>query len=183
MADLVSFKRIQRYIPGLTEYRFKIARHHTLQHGRGAEVSTMKSPKQRVELTQLDHFLAYITSPHVSQDLPFGQRYLRLSTGEVLETANVIRTMIPSRLVRQYQSYCEETGFKPFGAATMLRILSACSASVRKSLQGLDYTAAAGAKAFDDLCSLIERLEDKGLSKKTAKTHFFFKFIYGNKLM
>lgn len=169
MADLVSFKRIQYYIPGLTEYRFKIARHHALQHGRGTEVSTMKSPRLRIELTQLDHFLSYITSPHVTQDLPFGQRYLRLTSGQVLETPNVIRTMIPSRLVKQYQAYCEETGFKPFGAATMLRILSACSATVRKSLQGLDYTAAAGAKGFDDLCILIERLEDKGLTKGTAK--------------
>ena len=169
MADLVSFKRIQHYIPGLTEYRFKIARHHALQYGRGAEVSMVKSPRLRIELTQLDHFLDYITSPHVTQDLPFGQRHLRLSSGQVLETPNVIRTMIPSRLLRQYQAYCEETEFKPFGAATMLRILSACSATVRKSLQGLDYTAAAGAKGFDDLSTLIERLEEMGLSKESAK--------------
>ena len=33
----------------------------------------------------------------------------------------------------------------------MTRILSECSASVRKSLQGLDYFAAEGARAFDDL--------------------------------
>ncbi|XP_078349668.1 uncharacterized protein LOC144634549 [Oculina patagonica] len=170
MADLVSFKQIQYYIPGLTEYRFKIARHHTLQYGRGAEIPKERSPRLRVELTQLDHFLAYITSPHVTQDLPFGQRYLRLSSGQVLETPNVIRTMIPSRLVRQYQAYCQETGFKPFGAATMLRILSTCSATVRKSLQGLDDTAAAGGKGFDDLCSIIDKLEEGGLSKETAKS-------------
>ena len=36
----------------------------------------------------------------------------------------------------------------------MLRILSACSATVRKSLQGLDYVAADGASAFDDLAKL-----------------------------
>ena len=148
MADQISFKRIQHYIPGLTEYRFKMARHHALQYGRGAEVSMLKSPRLRIELTQLDHFLDYATSPRVTQDLPFGQRHLRLSSGQVLETRNVIRTMIPSRLVRQYQVYCKETEFKPFGAATMLRILSACSATVRKSLQGLDYMAAAGAKGL-----------------------------------
>ena len=39
----------------------------------------------------------------------------------------------------------------------MLRILSACSASVRKSLQGLDYYAAEGAKAFDELISVAEK--------------------------
>ena len=76
--------------------------------------------------------------------------------------------MIPSRLVQQYQAHCKETKFKPFGAATMLRTLSACSTTVRKSLQGLDYTSAAGAKGFDDLSALIGQLEEMGLSKEPA---------------
>lgn len=111
MADLISFKCIQHYIPGLSEYRFKIARHPALQYGRGAEVSVMKSPRLHIELSQLDHFLDYVTSPRVTQDLPFGQCHLRLSSGQVLETPNVIHTTMPSRLVRQYQ-------FKPLGAAS-----------------------------------------------------------------
>ena len=122
-----------------------------------------------MESKQLDHFLTYITSPHVIQDLPFGQRYLRLSSGKILETPNVIRTMIPNRLVKQYQAYCEETYFTPFSPATMLRVLSACAATVRKSLQGLDYVAADGAKGFEDLCVMVENLKEKGLDRETAK--------------
>ena len=38
-----------------------------------------------------------------------------------------------------------------------MRILSECPASVRKSLQGLDYIAAGGAKSFDDLSELINQ--------------------------
>ena len=169
MADLVSFRRIQLYIPGLTEYRFKMARRQKSEYGRGVPVPLHKSPRMRVEGGQLDHFLTFITSPHVIQDLPFGTRFLRLSSGEVLETPSVIRTMIPQRVVRQYQQYCQETGFKPFGSQTMLRILSVCCASVRKSLQGLDYIAAEGAKAFDDLCHVVERLEEYGLSTQVVK--------------
>ena len=163
MADLISFKHIQDYIPGLTEYHFKMARHHVLQYGRGAEVSMLKSPRLRIELTKLDHFLDYVTSPHVTQDLPFGQRHLRLSSSQVLEIPNVTHTMILSRLVRQYQVYCKDTEFKLFGAATILCILSDCSVTVRKSLQGLDYMAAAGAKGFDHLSTLIERSEELGV--------------------
>ena len=37
------------------------------------------------------------------------------------------------------------------GRGILLRILNVCSASVRNSLQGLDYFTAQGAKAFDDL--------------------------------
>lgn len=170
MADLTTFKRIQSYIPGLTEYRFKVARQHSLQYGRGVEVTRAKSPRMRVERIQLDHFLAYITSPHVIQDLPFGHRYLRLSSGKILDTPNVIRTMIPNRLVKQYQAYCEETDFAPFSPATMLRVLSACAATTRKSLQGLDYIAADGAKGFEDLYSMVEQLKEKGgLDRETAK--------------
>ena len=122
-----------------------------------------------MESKQLDHFLTYITSLHVIQDLPFGQRYLRLSSGEILETPNVIRTMIPNRLVKQYQAYCAEAEFTPFSPATMLRVLSACAATVRKSLRGLDYIAADGAKGFKDLSLIVERLKDKGFDRETAK--------------
>ena len=127
-------------------------------HGRGAEIPRVKSPRIGVERKQLDHGLTYLTSPHVIQDLPFGQRYLRLSSGEILETPNVISTMIRSRLVKQYQVYCEETNCTPFSPETMLRVLSACAATVRKSLQGLHYFAADGAKSFDDLPFIMERL-------------------------
>ena len=40
----------------------------------------------------------------------------------------------------------------------MLRVLSECSASVRKPLQGLDNYAAEGARAFDDLAGIVENI-------------------------
>ena len=94
------------------------------------------------------------------QDLPFGQRHLKLSSGEVIDVPNVIRQMIPQRIIRQYTQYCLETKFKPFSERTMLRILSECSASVRKSLQGLDYFAAEGARAFDDLVGMVHPMSE-----------------------
>ena len=112
----------------------------------------------RVDTNQLDHFISFIISPHIIQDLPFGQRYLHLSSGKVLETPNVIRNMMPQRIVKQYMQYCYETNFTQFGPSTMLRILSCCRATVRKPLQGLDYIAAERAKGFDDLHRILDRL-------------------------
>ena len=43
----------------------------------------------------------------------------------------------------------------------MLRILSPCTATVRKSLQELDYFATEGAKAFNDFLRLVARTEDR----------------------
>lgn len=161
MADLVPYSLLQRYLPGITEYRVKTARQHTVQHGRGSAVLISKSPRMRVDYAKLDHFLDFITSPHVILDLPFGERLLSLADGRVLETPNLIRTMIPERVVAQYTQFCKENNFTPFSRSTMLRILSSCAATVRKSLQGLDYIAADGGKAFDDLISMVPKLRSE----------------------
>ena len=51
----------------------------------------------------------------------------------------------------------------------MRRILSECSAFVRKSLQGLDYFAAEGARAFDDLSLVLEQAVEVGASKERVQ--------------
>ena len=38
------------------------------------------------------------------------------------------------------------------------RTMSVCGATVRKSLQSLDYFAGEGGKAFDDLAGVVDRL-------------------------
>lgn len=158
MADLVTSTVLKKYIPDITEYQIKTARKHKAMYGRGTPLELKKSPRMKVDDAQLDHFLSFVTSPHVIQDLPFGLRLLHLSNGKVLETPNVIRTMIPQRIVEQYRQYCSEYNFTPFSNSTMLRILSCCSASVRKSLHGLDYFTAEGAKAIDNLITIVEKV-------------------------
>lgn len=99
--------------------------------------------------------------------MPFGQKSLRLSNGNVLEVPNVIQCLISERIAVQYEQYCKEVGFTPSSKRTILRVLAACSATVRKSLQGLDYFAAdAGASAFDKMISLLNQL--KGLVEDTT---------------
>ena len=78
-----------------------------------------------------------------------------LSSGKLIAVPNVIRTMIPQCIVTQYIQYCTETNFKALSRSTLLRILQECSASVRKSLQGLDYFVAEGTRAFEDLLSIV----------------------------
>ena len=167
MAGVASYNAACEFIPGLSSYRYTVASLHRLQHGPGAPVPVEQSTRLRVTRDQLDHFLEFITSPHLVQDLPFGEKTLVLSTGESVVVPNVIRTMIPQRIVQQYKHFCEETDFVPFSESTMLRILSSCTASVCKSLQGLDYFATEGSKAFDDLAQLIRDISPKELDKST----------------
>ena len=102
------------------------------------------------------------------QDLPFGERSIMLSNKETIKIPNVVR-MIPERVVKQYLAFCDESSFKPLSHSTLLRILSVCSASTRKSLQGLDYVSSAGAQAFEDLADVVEKLGDAGQGMGWAK--------------
>lgn len=167
IADKISYKDLQKWIPYLSRYRYNIARHHCLLHGRGSIAPVNSSARIHVPPEKLDHFLSFITSAHIIQDLPFGEKSLKLSSNIQVKVPNVIRTMIPAQIVKQYISHCNESGFSPMSRSTLCRILNVCSASVRKSLQGLDNFSAEGAKAFEELEEIIEKLGDecgKGLT-------------------
>ena len=118
-----------------------------------------KQTREKVDPAKLDHFLDFFTSSNIVQDLPFGRKTLTLSSGTKIDIPNVIRTVLPSRLIKQYNQYCSEENHTPLSTRTLFRILSeACVASVRKSLQGLDSYAAEGGRGFDDLLSLPDTL-------------------------
>lgn len=151
MADKLTFKDLQRWIPNLSRYRFNIARHHLLLHGRGSKVPTAKCTRMCIAPEKLDHFLEFTTSTHIIQDLPFGEKTLKLSSNAELKVPNVVRSLIPEQIVQQYLGYCRDVGFTPMSRSTLCKVLSVCSASTRKSLQGLDYVSTVGVKAFDEL--------------------------------
>ena len=105
----------------------------------------------RIEPVKLEHFVSFIKSPHVIQDVFFGEKLLKFSTGEIIKMPNVIRTLIPERIVQQCQQYCCETNFRRMSKRTLQTVLAMCSSSVRESLQGLDNFSAQGAEVFDHL--------------------------------
>ena len=106
LSDKLSFKEVQEFIPTVTNYRYNIARHHTLLNGRAEPIPSHEYRRMKVDQGKLEDFISFITSPHVLQDVPFGERLLKLSAGEVIKTPNVIRMMIPERIVQQYQQCC-----------------------------------------------------------------------------
>jgi hypothetical protein len=77
--------------------------------------------------------------------------------------------MIPERIVNQYQQFCSEKNFKSLSKRTLQRIIAVCSASVRKSLQGLDNFTAQGSEGFDELDKLVDKLVDCGKTQIWAR--------------
>ena len=110
---------------------------------------------------KLDNILSLITSTHTTQDLPFGEKTLKLSSNTEIKVPNFVRSLIPEQIVLPYLSYCSDVGFVPMSRSTLLKVLSVCSASTsRKISKGLDYVPAAGDKAFEELEEVIDKLGD-----------------------
>ena len=82
----------------------------------------------------------------------------------------MVRTVTRSTIIAQYLSFCKEEEVEPLSRSTLYRILEVRKSSQRKSLQGLDNTAADGASAFDTLDSVLDQLEKSGASTEWIKT-------------
>ena len=74
IAGVASYKSACEFIPGLTSSRYTVASLHRAQYGSGAPLPLERQTPLRIERVQLDHFLSFITSPHLVQDLPFGEK-------------------------------------------------------------------------------------------------------------
>ena len=73
-------------------------------------------------------------------------------------------------MVAQYLEVCKEEGFEPLSRATLFRILEIREASQRKSLQGLDNTAADGSIAFMTMEEICKRLVHFGVDMKWSQS-------------
>ena len=171
IADKLTFNDLQKWIPDLSRSRFTAARRHGVQYGAEALATQIGKKKtilrHKIDPAQVEHFIEFITSQNVIQDLPFGTRKLRLTSGEEINIPNVIRLLIPSRLVDQYLHFCHETVFKPLGKSTLLKVIAkSCGSSVRKCMQGLDNYQAEGTRAFDDLRLIVDKLSQAGLANE-----------------
>ena len=72
----------------------------------------------------------------------------------------MIRNLAPSRIISQYNVFCEENApdFLPLQTGLVLKILKICKTFYHKCLQGLNYFAADGGEAFDRLCEMVKNL-------------------------
>ena len=76
MTGTVLYKTMAEFIPCLTRYCYFDANFHQLQCGRGTQMPLRGERGARITIDRkkLDYFLAFITSLHIVQDLPFGEK-------------------------------------------------------------------------------------------------------------
>ena len=122
-------------IPGLTKWRIDEAGKHAFLNESGQQIEPPQIKRSRLHPAKIDDFLDSVSGPSLLQDVAYGTKELKLSDGDTLEISKVVRTVIASRLVQLYTSYCSLTGFQPLGRSTLFNILKVSSfENRRKSL-------------------------------------------------
>ena len=154
-----SKQELREMIPGLSKWQIDRSRRHAAKEGPGHQVVPIPIKRTRLDPVKTSHFVNFIARPNFLQDVAYGTKELKLDSGEKITIPNVIRTMVSSRLIRQYISFCQETGFEPASERTLYRIIDICSASKQKSMQGLDYFSTEEAQAFETLQIVVNTLE------------------------
>ena len=96
------------------------------------------------------------------QDVAFGTKVLKLSSGEFIVIPALVRTMTAAKVIHLDRDECAREDENALGETTCYRIIEVCSALKQKSLQGLDNTATAGTEAFELLESLVGQLSSTG---------------------
>ena len=123
-------------------------------------------------MAKVDHFVEFVNRPYFYQDVSYGSKILNLEHGEKIEMSNVLHKVTRATMINQYVEYCKEQEYEPLGRTTMFKILEVREASQRKSLQGLDNTAADGATGFQTLEAILESLGKGRIDKDWCSNTF-----------
>jgi hypothetical protein len=67
-----SQSELQQMLPDVTLYKINQAKRHLLEKGRGQPVVSSTVHRNSVTMPKVDHFVAFIASPHLVQDVAHG---------------------------------------------------------------------------------------------------------------
>ena len=160
VATKIELSTLQSFIPNITKYQFCTAGLFAYEANSGIKIQRLPQIVCRFESAQIEHFIDFIISNYVCTDIPFGQRTLTVSDGTKLNVPDTIRYSNSSRIIMQYYKYTTElySGFSTLHESTLFKILAECKTSSRRAISGLNYFAANGSEAFDNLVEIVDGL-------------------------
>ena len=163
---MTKLKKIHQPYESLSTWEIKQARSRAKMHGPGTIPEIKTKHRARLDMGKVDHFVEFINSPYFYQHVSYGNKVLPPNNGDRMEMPNVVRILTRSTMIEQHLEYCKEQCHKPLSRSTLFKILEVREASQRKSLQGLDNTAANGAEGFQTIETLVKTLEKGGMEEQ-----------------
>ena len=182
VAPHFSPEEIQRCSKHVTKYLYTEAKRHAIAYGAGKNPTYDDAGANRIDNASLEHFIQYLFSPSISLDCPFGEKTLKLSSGDTFKVPAIIMRTIRTDVVRLYITYCKQNEYKCHSMRTYMRILEAIGPRIRKQMRGLDNYAADGTQAFDDLesniCEIFDENDVDEIKRKLKLYKHYLKIDY-----
>ena len=123
ISDRFSQSELQQLIPGISLRQVKNARKHASEHGRGEPKTRSEIFRCRFNMEKVRDFIDIFSRSTFLQDVAFGTKTLKLSSGERVPIPSVVRTMTASKIIYLYHEECRDHGVKPLKERTCFRLL------------------------------------------------------------
>ena len=110
-------------------------------------------PKTRVrmDIGKAEHFLDFLFSSGILQDVAYGTTKVKFQSGEEQCIAHAVITSKFSHTVVFYKQYWDSAKYSPLSDSSLWRILHGINPSQQKCLAGLDDVTAAAMTGFETL--------------------------------
>ena len=102
ISDRFSQSELQQLIPGISLRQVKNARKHASEHGRGEPKTRSEIFRCRLNMEKVRDFIEFFSRSTSLQDVAFGIKTLKLSSGEGISIPSVVRTMTASKIIYLY---------------------------------------------------------------------------------
>ena len=169
-------KEILVHFPGSTMYQVNQARKWNKKETFSLP-QKVKHKRTRLDISKCEHFLNFIFSTGLLQDVAYGVTTIKFDSGEEQKLAHAILTTKYNHAILFYYQMCKVNGYQPLSKSTLFSILKALKPSQRKNLSGLDDIQAAAMNGFEKLANLSKSLE-KDINHKLEEGKRYLKTKY-----
>ena len=164
---------------GCSRWKIDQARAMKMQNKGVTAKEKVPFKRNRLNTEKSEHFLDFLFSSGLLQDVAYGVSKLRFDNGETQVLPNAILQNKYSHTIQFYNDVCKEIGYTPLSSSSLLRILNALKPSQRKSLAGLDDITAEGMNGFQFLHQVIVDLKlGKEVADKLERAKRYLKMYY-----
>ena len=172
-------EQIQTYF-GCTKYAVDKARRlKKTSKGLAFPETKQKIRRNRLNISKCEHFLEFLFSSGIVQDVAYGVANVRFDSGSVQKIPNAILTTKYSHAIAFYLEICRKCEYESLSESTLWRILRTLKPSQRKSLAGLDDITAAGMNGFSQLIKFVDdRKRFKDISDRLERGKRYLKTNY-----
>lgn len=121
-------------------------------------IEIKKFQRKRLNINSARHFLDFLFSSGLIQDIAYGTNTLIFSSGQKQLLPKSILTLSRNHTIQEYKHYCSNTNFEALSDSSLWKILKAVKPSQRHSLAGLDDTTKSGLDGFSTLHNILTQV-------------------------